>query len=290
MWMRCVLWKKVANRKSSKVSQVYTFWITSHIVSFGYFVVMSCMDMWVGHNVVMTEVRHWWEGPFPVCVQVSSPIYMGKCAECVVVIICWICTKVYSYVLDNYGFDSWWVPWIPLFRVSTCTGWITCHFTRQVVGTAFAISGGWDASGAGFCAIAGGNHHLSHLSLDNGRKYEFGMENQLDCSSNTGTVLCRLFSINTVMIVHLEITIKSRERVLWWNDVRLTRFKVEPWIWIRGFSFYSKCFINVWVYKWLCNPWLNKQYWLLLCLLDLAETMCNGMAIYFHDRFHVSIA
>jgi hypothetical protein len=24
----------------------------------------------------------------------------------VVVMICWICTKVYSYVLDNYGFDS----------------------------------------------------------------------------------------------------------------------------------------------------------------------------------------
>jgi hypothetical protein len=23
-----------------------------------------------------------WEAPFPVCVQVSSPIYMGKCADC----------------------------------------------------------------------------------------------------------------------------------------------------------------------------------------------------------------
>jgi hypothetical protein len=31
--------------------------------------------------------------------------------------------------------------------------WITCHFTRQVVGTAFAISGGWDASGAGFVQL-----------------------------------------------------------------------------------------------------------------------------------------
>jgi hypothetical protein len=68
-------------------------------------------------------------GPFPVCVQVSSPIYMGKCAESfVVVMICWICTKVYSYVLDYYGFKSWWVPWIPLFRVSTCTGLhVTLH-------------------------------------------------------------------------------------------------------------------------------------------------------------------
>jgi hypothetical protein len=28
--------------------------------------------------------------------------------------------------------------------------WITCHFTRQVVGTAMAVSGGWDASEAGF--------------------------------------------------------------------------------------------------------------------------------------------
>jgi nitrate/nitrite transporter NarK len=37
---------------------------------------------------------------------VTNLLYMGKCAECVVVIICWICTKVYSYVLDNYGFDS----------------------------------------------------------------------------------------------------------------------------------------------------------------------------------------
>jgi nitrate/nitrite transporter NarK len=26
--------------------------------------------------------------------------------------------------------------------------WTTCHFTRQVVGTAIAISGGWGASGA----------------------------------------------------------------------------------------------------------------------------------------------
>jgi hypothetical protein len=62
MWMRCVSWKKVANRKSSKVSQVYTFWITSHIVSsagFGYFVVMSCIEVWVCHNVIKTEVRHW---------------------------------------------------------------------------------------------------------------------------------------------------------------------------------------------------------------------------------------
>jgi hypothetical protein len=32
-------------------------------------------------------------------------------------------------------------------------------------------------------------------------------------------------------------------------------------------------------------PWLNKQYLLLLRLLDLVETMCNGMAIYFHDQF-----
>jgi hypothetical protein len=23
-----------------------------------------------------------WEGPFPVCVQVSSPIYMGKFVDC----------------------------------------------------------------------------------------------------------------------------------------------------------------------------------------------------------------
>jgi hypothetical protein len=55
MWMRCVSWKKVANRKSLKVSQVYTFWITSHIVSsagFGYFVVMSCIEVWVCHNVI----------------------------------------------------------------------------------------------------------------------------------------------------------------------------------------------------------------------------------------------
>jgi hypothetical protein len=71
----------------------------------------------------------WWEGPFPVCVQVSSPIYMGKFVDCfVVVMICWICTKVYSYVLDYYGFESWWVPWIPLFRVSKCTGLhVTLH-------------------------------------------------------------------------------------------------------------------------------------------------------------------
>jgi hypothetical protein len=42
------------------VSQVYTFWITSHIVSsagFGYFVVMSCIEVWVCHNVIKTEVR-----------------------------------------------------------------------------------------------------------------------------------------------------------------------------------------------------------------------------------------
>jgi hypothetical protein len=41
--------------------QVYTFWITSHIVSsagFGYFVVMSCIEVWVCHNVIKTEVRH----------------------------------------------------------------------------------------------------------------------------------------------------------------------------------------------------------------------------------------
>jgi NNP family nitrate/nitrite transporter-like MFS transporter len=31
--------------------------------------------------------------------------------------------------------------------------WITCHFTRQVVGTAMAISGGWGASGAGFVQL-----------------------------------------------------------------------------------------------------------------------------------------
>jgi hypothetical protein len=60
MWMRCVSWKKVANRKSSKVSQVYTFWIISHIISlagFGHFVVMSCIEVWVCHNVIKTEVR-----------------------------------------------------------------------------------------------------------------------------------------------------------------------------------------------------------------------------------------
>jgi NNP family nitrate/nitrite transporter-like MFS transporter len=31
--------------------------------------------------------------------------------------------------------------------------WITCCFTRQVVGTAMAISGGWGASGAGFVQL-----------------------------------------------------------------------------------------------------------------------------------------
>jgi hypothetical protein len=43
------------------------------------------------------------------------------------------------------------------------------------------------------CAIAGGNHHLSHLSLDNGRKYKFGVENQLDCSSNTALYCADFF-------------------------------------------------------------------------------------------------
>jgi hypothetical protein len=67
MWMRCVLWKKIANSKSSKVSQAYSFWITSHFVSSagsGYFVVMSCTGVWVCHNVIMTEVWHTRPLPF----------------------------------------------------------------------------------------------------------------------------------------------------------------------------------------------------------------------------------
>jgi len=35
--------------------------------------------------------------------------------------------------------------------------WITCMFTRQVVGTAMAISGGWGASGAGFVQLIVGS-------------------------------------------------------------------------------------------------------------------------------------
>jgi hypothetical protein len=53
--------------------------------------------------------------------------------------------------------------------------------------------------------------------------------------------------------------------------------------------FFRVSIMNARVYEWLFNPWLNKQYWLLLHLLDLVETMCNDMAIYFHDRFQVSI-
>ena len=34
--------------------------------------------------------------------------------------------------------------------------WITCHFTRQVVGTAMAISGGWGASGSGVTQLVVG--------------------------------------------------------------------------------------------------------------------------------------
>jgi hypothetical protein len=41
------------------------------------------------------------------------------------------------------------------------------------------------------CAVGGGNHHLSHLSLDNGWKYKFGAENYFDFFSGiAGTVLC----------------------------------------------------------------------------------------------------
>jgi hypothetical protein len=86
------------------------------------------------------------------------------------------------------------------------------------------------------------------------------MENQLDFFQRCWHCTVPTFSINTMTSVHLEITIKSKGRVSWWNGVRLTHFKVAPWIWILGFSFYCKCFINVWVYKWLCNPWLNKQF------------------------------
>jgi hypothetical protein len=53
--------KKGCKSKVFEVSQVYTFWITSHIVSlagFGYFVVMSCIEVWVCNNVIKTEVRH----------------------------------------------------------------------------------------------------------------------------------------------------------------------------------------------------------------------------------------
>ncbi len=49
------------------------FWITSHIVSsagFGYFAVMSCIEVWVCHNVIKTEVRHTW--PFANRVGRSS--------------------------------------------------------------------------------------------------------------------------------------------------------------------------------------------------------------------------
>jgi hypothetical protein len=61
MWTRHVLWEKVANWKSSKVRLTCNFLITTHFVSsvgFLYFVVMSCIKVWVGHNVIMTEIRH----------------------------------------------------------------------------------------------------------------------------------------------------------------------------------------------------------------------------------------
>jgi hypothetical protein len=35
---------------------------------------------------------------------------------------------------------------------------------------------------------------------------------------------------------------------------------------------------------------INSFTLLLLHLLNLVGNMCNGMAIYFHDRVHVSIA
>jgi hypothetical protein len=52
--------KKGCKSKVFEASQVYTFWITSHIVSsagFGYFFVMSCIEVRVSHNVIKTEVR-----------------------------------------------------------------------------------------------------------------------------------------------------------------------------------------------------------------------------------------
>jgi hypothetical protein len=126
------------------------------------------------------------KGPFPVCVQVSSPIYMGKCADCCCCLACcWICTKVYSYVLDYYGFDSWWVPWISLFRVTSL------YTTSGMI--AIAISGGWGASGAGFVQLLVGTIIYPFCVYITNGDTNLAWRISLSFSSNTGTVLCWLF-------------------------------------------------------------------------------------------------
>jgi hypothetical protein len=53
--------KKGCKSKVFEIESDSQFWITSHFISsagFGYFVMMSCIEVCVGHNVIMTEVWH----------------------------------------------------------------------------------------------------------------------------------------------------------------------------------------------------------------------------------------
>jgi hypothetical protein len=68
--------------------------------------------------------------------------------------------------------------------------WITCHFTQQVIGMAMAISGGWDASGAGFVHLLVGTIIYPFCVYITNGDTNLAWRISLSFSSNTGTVLC----------------------------------------------------------------------------------------------------
>ncbi len=49
MWTRCILWKRVQIKS------------LRGLAGFGYFVVISCIKVWVGYKVIMTEGWHAWK-------------------------------------------------------------------------------------------------------------------------------------------------------------------------------------------------------------------------------------
>lgn len=139
-------------------------------------------------------------------------------------------------------------------------------FTRQVVGTAMAISGGWGASGAGFSQLFVGSI-LYPLSLS--------ITSQ---DTNMAWRLSLIVPALLAMYVALFFLKKSDDCPLGsYKQVKRAGLMMER----SAVDSFRSGAMNV-------NSWLLFLQFAGSCGVDL--TMCNGTAIYYHEEFRQPIA